>query len=42
MTTRAAQAGSRRGIRGRFFVTEWNTFIHFAALEARLTWTGVN
>ena len=30
------------GFAGRFFVTEWNTFIHFAALEARLTWTGVN
>ena len=30
------------GFAGRFFVTEWNAFIHFAALEARLTWTGVN
>jgi hypothetical protein len=26
------------GFAGRFFVTEWNAFIHFAALEARLTW----
>ena len=30
------------GFAGRFFVTEWNTSIHFAALEARLTWLGVN
>ena len=30
------------GFAGRFFVTEWNSFIHFAALEARLTWIGVN
>lgn len=30
------------GFAGRFFVTEWNTFIHFAAVEARLTWLGVN
>jgi len=30
------------GFAGRFFVTEWNAFIHFAALEARLTWLGVN
>lgn len=26
------------GFAGRFFVTEWNAFIHFAALDARLTW----
>lgn len=26
------------GFAGRFFVTEWNAFIHFAAVEARLTW----
>lgn len=26
------------GFAGRFFVTEWNGFIHFAALDARLTW----
>jgi hypothetical protein len=30
------------GFAGRFFVTEWNSFIHFAALEARLTWLHVN
>jgi hypothetical protein len=30
------------GFAGRFFVTEWNAFIHFAALEARLTWIGAN
>lgn len=26
------------GFAGRFFVTEWNSFIHFAARDARLTW----
>jgi hypothetical protein len=26
----------------RFFVTEWNGFIHFAAREARLIWMDVN
>jgi hypothetical protein len=30
------------GFAGRFFVTEWNAFIHFAALEARLIWLEVN
>jgi hypothetical protein len=30
------------GFAGRFFVTEWNAFIHFAAVEARLTWLAVN
>lgn len=30
------------GFAGRFFVTEWNASIHFAAVEARLTWLGVN
>jgi hypothetical protein len=30
------------GFAGRFWVTEWNAFIHFAALEARLTWIEVN
>ena len=30
------------GFAGRFFVTEWNAFIHFAALEARLTWIEAN
>ena len=30
------------GFAGRFFVTEWNGFIHFAALEARLTWLEAN
>jgi len=30
------------GFAGRFFVTEWNAFIHFAALDARLTWIDVN
>jgi len=30
------------GFAGRFFVTEWNAFIHFAALDARLTWIGIN
>jgi len=30
------------GFAGRFYVTDWNTFIHFAALEARLSWLGSN
>jgi hypothetical protein len=30
------------GFAGRFFVNEWNAFIHFGAREARLTWLGVN
>ena len=30
------------GFAGRFFVTEWNSFIHFAALEARLSWIETN
>jgi hypothetical protein len=30
------------GFAGRFFVTQWNSFIHFAALEARLTWIDAN
>ena len=30
------------GFAGRFFVTEWNGFIHFAARDARLTWLGAN
>jgi hypothetical protein len=30
------------GFAGRFFVTEWNAFIHFAALDARLTWLDVS
>ncbi len=30
------------GFAGRFFVTEWNAFIHFAAGDARLIWLGVN
>lgn len=30
------------GFAGRFFVTEWNAFIHFAALDARLTWIAAN
>ncbi|HVZ74809.1 MAG TPA: hypothetical protein VHJ20_20645 [Polyangia bacterium] len=30
------------GFAGRFFVTEWNAFIHFAAAEARLTWIDTN
>jgi hypothetical protein len=30
------------GFAGRFFVTEWNAFIHFAALDARLTWMEVS
>jgi len=32
----------RDGFAGRFFVTEWNAFIHFAAVEAHLTWIDVN
>ena len=32
----------RGGFAGRFLVTEWNAFIHFAALNARLTWIQVN
>jgi len=30
------------GFAGRFFVTEWNAFIHFAARDARLNWLEVN
>jgi hypothetical protein len=30
------------GFAGRFFITEWNSFIHFAATEARLTWLDTN
>ena len=30
------------GFAGRFFVAEWNAFIHFAALDARLIWLDVN
>lgn len=30
------------GFAGRFFVTEWNAFIHFAAVDARLTWVDAN
>jgi len=30
------------GFAGRFYVTDWNAFIHFAALEARLTWLETN
>ena len=30
------------GFAGRFFVAEWNAFIHFSAREARLTWLEVN
>jgi hypothetical protein len=30
------------GFAGRFFITDWNSFIHFAALEARLTWIDAN
>ncbi len=30
------------GFAGRFFVTEWNGFIHFAALDARLIWMDAN
>ena len=30
------------GFAGRFFVTEWNAFIHFSAVDARLTWLGAN
>ena len=30
------------GFAGRFFVTEWNAFIHFAARDARLIWIGAN
>lgn len=30
------------GFAGRFFVTDWNSFIHFSALEARLTWIDTN
>jgi len=30
------------GFSGRFYVEDWNAFIHFAALDARLTWIGTN
>lgn len=26
------------GFAGRFFVSDWNAFIHFAAMDAHLTW----
>ena len=28
------------GFAGRFFVDEWNAFIHFAATDARMNWLG--
>jgi hypothetical protein len=37
-----AQQVPAGGFAGRFFVAEWNAFIHFAASEARLTWLGTN
>ena len=30
------------GFAGRFFISDWNSYIHFAALEARLTWLDTN
>jgi hypothetical protein len=30
------------GFAGRFFITDWNSFIHFSAREARLTWLDTN
>jgi hypothetical protein len=36
----ASRAPALGGFAARFFVNEWNTFIHFAARDARLTWTG--
>jgi hypothetical protein len=27
---------------GRFYITEWNSFIHFVASDVRLTWLGTN
>ena len=30
------------GFAGRFFISDWNAYIHFAALEARLTWLDTN
>ena len=30
------------GFAGRFFITDWNSFIHFSALDARLTWLDTN
>lgn len=35
-TSRPTRAG---GFSGRFFVNEWNAFIHFAAQDLQLTWT---
>lgn len=32
----------KRGFAGRFFVTEWNAFIHFAACDVLLTWVEAN
>jgi hypothetical protein len=29
------------GFAARFFVVDWNAFIHFAAMDASLTWDGV-
>ena len=37
-----SQQVPRGGFAARFFVTEWNAFIHFAALDARLTWIEAN
>jgi len=33
-------AHSPSGFAGRFFVNDWNAFIHFAATDARLDWLG--
>lgn len=30
------------GFAGRFFISDWNSYIHFAATEARLTWLDTN
>jgi len=30
------------GFAGRFFITDWNSSIHFSALEARLIWLDTN
>jgi hypothetical protein len=39
-TQNYARQSPKGGFAGRFFVYEWNAFIHFAAREARLTWLG--
>jgi hypothetical protein len=38
-TLQIARVALAPGIAGRFFVSEWNCFIHFAARDVSLQWT---